>query len=135
MVEVVLGREPVESGLLNTEARNALAEATVQPLLYFAAAKGDLQAVHLLVAIGRASSSAIQQHGGDSSLEVVLGRPLARLMSKPTIRQQLQFLRMVYPALFNAGTPDIEVFLSVAKSRFAVRIDGSVNDTALHVAA
>ena len=68
---------------------------------YFSAAKNDVQAVRLLVALSGADANATQEHGtGPRSLANALARPLARLMSKPTIEHQLRFLRLVNPRLF-----------------------------------
>lgn len=135
MIEALLGLEPIEQGLLNPAARNALRDETINPLLYFAAAKSDETAVRLLVALGRAQPDSVQQHTGDASLSAVLGRPLARLMSKPTIEHQINFLRMVHPTLFDKGSSDLDVFLQVAAARLDFHIDGSVNDTAIHIAS
>jgi hypothetical protein len=104
LMEAILGREPVEAGLLNPSARHAPSDDLAHPLLYFAAAKNDVQAVRLLVALGAANPTATQSHDmGPQGLAARLARPLARLMSKPTIDHQLRFLRLVDPGLFAHG--------------------------------
>jgi hypothetical protein len=136
VVEAVLGREPLGTGVLRAEASHAFPDALADALLFVAAAKGDAQAVRLVVALSGASAAAVQPHGAGQTLPGGLAAALARLMSKPSITQQLNLLRMVAsPELFETGAPEIEVFLRVASARFDLRIDGAVNDTAAHAAA
>ena len=66
-----------------------------------------------------------------------LHRALARLLSPPSSKQQLAFLRRLSPALFarGGGAPsEIELFLEASSARFEMRVDDTA-DTALHVAA
>ena len=61
---------------------------------------GNEKAIRLLIALSGASPFSLQTH--PLSLRA-LGRPLAKLMSKPSIQQQLQLLRAIMPRVFESG--------------------------------
>lgn len=141
VLELVLGREPIGAGLLANSSR-AFPDAMANSLLFFAAAKSDVQALRVMMAISPASPTALQCHGSHSTCLQGLGAPLAGLMTPPSIKQQLQLLKAIMPHFFQqqlAGPTDIETFLRITRARLTVRIDndggGEVNDTALHIAA
>eukprot|EP00927_Polykrikos_kofoidii_P048767 TRINITY_DN42980_c0_g1_i1.p1 TRINITY_DN42980_c0_g1~~TRINITY_DN42980_c0_g1_i1.p1 ORF type:complete len:982 (-),score=131.52 TRINITY_DN42980_c0_g1_i1:136-3081(-) len=137
MLEVILGREPLHTNLLNTTASDAAFTTDVSSaLLFFASAKSDAQAVRVVVALSHASPIAIQSHGDGDMLRRGLGVALARLMSPPSIQHQLKLLRRIDPDSFGKDMSDKEVFLRRISARFTVRIDDSaVKDTALHIVA
>jgi hypothetical protein len=136
VLETVLGREPLGAELFRVGG--GLVAELASPLLYFAAAKSDVQALRVLAAVSGASPHANQQHGAGATIPWLLGAGLARLMTPPSARQQLGLLKVIQPAALSAAASSpIEGFRSVASARLTVRIDGGAvdNDTALHVAA
>ena len=135
VLETVLGREPLGAELFRVDG--GLGAELASPLLYFAAAKSDVQALRVLAAVSGASPHANQQHGAGAPIPWGLGAGLARLMTPPSARQQLGLLGVIQPAALSAASSPIEGFRSVASARLTVRIDGGAvgNDTALHVAA
>jgi hypothetical protein len=82
------------------QATQAFPDDLAPALLFFAVVKGDVQAIRLLIALSGASPFSLQTH--PLSLRA-LGRPLAKLMSKPSIQQQLQLLRAIMPRVFESG--------------------------------
>ena len=135
IVEAVLGLEPLGSMLLEPESPRAFPDELAATLLFFSAAKSDLQAVRLVSALSGASATAPQAHGDGQSLPWGLAHALAGLMSMPSIQQQLRLLRILQPELMDRGLSDMEAFLQVSSARLNMRIDSAVNDTALHVTA
>ena len=67
------------------------------------AAKSDVQAVRLVMALSSASPATLQTHGSQPTALKALGAPLAKLMTKPSIKQQLQLLKMIMPHLFEGS--------------------------------
>ena len=142
MLEAILGREPINAGLFGPgpgtgtgTAAGGFPVALVEPLLYFAAAKSDVQAVRVMAAVSGASGTAVVRHGAGETLPAGLAAALAKLMTPPSIRQQLRLVGMISGGA-NAAAADKAAFLEAARARFATRIDGdAVNDTAVHVAA
>ena len=65
------------------ESPRAFPDDLAAPLLFFSAAKSDLQAVRLVSALSGASATALQAHGDGQSLPWGLAHALAGLMSMP----------------------------------------------------
>ena len=128
--ETFMGTEPLSTKLVVEEV---VPRSMLNQLLYFATAKGDMQAVRLILLLTNASPSAIQHHTAHSMKP--LRRYLAKLLSPPSAKQQMRLLRSLNPALFQPNRPDIEAFLEGSSARFSFRTSDAVNDTSLHVAA
>lgn len=136
LLEAVLGREPIDAALYSDDS--IIPSTLASSLLFFAAAKSDAQATRLLVALSGASASIVSQRGDGMAEKLAEG--LVRLMSPPSIRQQLRLLQLIRPQALAPGVPEKEAYLKTIKARFKIRIDNDavsndINDTALHVAA
>ena len=161
LLEIILGCEPLGSALI-ADSSWAFPDPLADPLLFFSAAKSDVQAVRLIMALSSASpvrtqappttvrfpgisteknclcfQATLQTHGSQPTSLKALGAPLAKLMTKPSIKQQLQLLKMLMPHLFEgvSAASEMQTFVRVTSARLTMRIDDAVNDTAVHVAA
>ena len=127
LLEVLLGHEPLNARLKAPPEAGSL-YGQPDSLLYFAVAKADTSAVRLIAALSGASPNGRYE-------PQPLQHALARLLSPPSSKQQLELLRRLSPLSPQLpARSKFEAFLAGSSARFDMRaVEGE--DTPLHVAA